>query len=147
MKIAHSDFLRLIDAVTDAGGKHLDEACTGEVLEYKDPKTKKVEKTTTNGCNQDTLFEVPYDPAATVAVPEPILEPDPDRSEWTDENGDGRVTRRARKNEHGEPIWEIVMRRGRENDGYLSSVKVCALDDNVGMWPRFKGTMLDERSK
>jgi hypothetical protein len=146
MKIAHSDFLRLIDAVEEDGGKHLDESCTGTLVEFKE-KDGKVVRDLTMGCNQDTLFEVPYDPSEMAAVPEPIMEPDDNRSPYIGLDGEERQPRRSRKDDNDNPLVEIVMRKGRDSGGIPSSVKVCALDDNVGMWPRYAHTMQDPRSK
>jgi len=159
MLLANSDFLRLIDAVEAQDGAHLDDTCHADEINYEFPNgTRK--SVLTNGCEKETVFEIPYDPTETVLVPEPLLEPDPDRSEWVDENGDSRQTRRSKTeeifNDHGEStgstrtLFEIVEREGERPDSGIidrSTVRVCALDDNIGMWPRFKGTLQDPRSK
>lgn len=154
MKYTNEDFIRLIDAVEEQGGDHLDPVCMPEEVKYE-----KGEPSFTHGCAQPTLFDVRYDTGATVLVPEPVLEFDPKRSdEWEDPyTGEKRKTTRARKAKDKETdletvIFHIVEREAEPSQKQASMeypcyVKVCGIADNVGMWPRFRHAIEDERSK
>jgi hypothetical protein len=140
MKITPEDFMRLIDQVEKQGGAHLNATCTSDGIAYKMPDGQE-KLILTTGCKEPLLFKIPYDPSETVMVPEPLLEADPNRSEWTDANGDSRVTRRSKTETlptgAKRVLTEVVERSGQPNEGFLNSVTVCASDDNVAMWPRF----------
>lgn len=147
MNLAESDLDRLIAAIEAEGGNHLHGHCTPETIEYK--TADKVVEGSTTGCYCETRFKIPYHPSDSVAVPSPIMEPDPNRPERIDEDtGDPIVTRRARTDEDGRLLWQIVIAKGDpEFEGIKSTVTVCAKDDDVGKWPRFKGVCVDPRSK
>lgn len=154
MRITNDDFIRLIDAVEAQNGEYVDDTCHADEIIYDDPKTKGKIVAMTSGCEKPTVFEIPYDPTEEVAVPEPILEPDPDRSEWPGPDGEMRQTRRSKKVEledgSKQVLWEVVVREGEDIDPSTMGrpkVTVCAQDDNVGMWPRFAGVLQDRGSR
>lgn len=152
MKYTNADFIRLMSAAESVGGEHLDETCAMDEIEYPMPDGKtRIEHT--HGCEQETLFTIPYDPTETVLVPEPLLEDDPDRTTYTAADGTERQVQRSRKEKGPDGrervLYEIV-ERGSEVDGggtsFALPVRVCAVADNVGMWPRFQHAMRDKET-
>lgn len=138
MRYTTTDFIRLLSEIEAQGGEHLDEPC--EAKEYPYTKGGEDKLYHAKGCAEDgsheTMFNVAYDPTATVLVPQPILEPDPAR--------DGR-SKRSKKDENGNAMVEFVEYPG-DDIGPLAdkhTVRVCAGHDNVGAWPRFAGVIED----
>lgn len=154
MIYTNADFVRMISAVDAQGGELLDETCAKEEVIYEIPGRKKPVVDYTHGCENETLFRIPYEADATVMVPEPVLEEDPDRSGWTDLQGNDRRTTRSVKDEDEDGnevvVFEMVERESPYEGGGViekGTVRVCALADNVGMWPRFAGVCQDKGSK
>jgi hypothetical protein len=149
MKYTNEDFVRTISAVEDQGGELLDETCAKDEITYEIEGKTKIEHT--HGCENETLFEIPYDSGATVMVPTPELEPDPKRGTYLDLAGNECHVTRAVTTEDPETGEERVVFEMVEHEGdasaYPEAVKVCAVADNVGMWPRFAGTIRDKGSK
>lgn len=155
MRYANEDFISLLSEVDAQGGDHLDETCTWDEIEFKRPDgTTDIARS--SGCEKEMLLDIPYDPSATVLVPEPVLEEDPDRPGYTDKDGNHRPTMRTKMVDHPDdpdrkiPLIEYVEREGEVADGGTAMalpVRVCALEDNVGMFPRFSHVIQDPRSK
>lgn len=153
MKYTNADFIRLIDAVESEGGEHLPETCAMDEIGYALPDGKAwVEYT--HGCENETLFMVPYDPNETVMVPEPVLEDDPDREAYTGADGTDRHVQRSKKITDSEGrehvVFEVVERTGEVDHGgssFALPVKVCAAGDNIGAWPRFRKAMRDKETQ
>jgi hypothetical protein len=148
MKYTNEDFVRLISAVEEQGGDLLDETCAKDEIAYEMPdgKTKVLH---THGCEAEYLFEVPYDPTETVLVPEILTEDDPKRGTYVGPDGTERHVQRSKYDEDKNPIFEIVEREGGPDAGgevYATPVKVCAVADNVGAWPRFRHAIKDKES-
>lgn len=151
MKYTNEDFIRLMSAVDADGGEHLDETCAMDEITYTLPEGRHIVEHT-HGCENETLFAIPYDPDSTVLVPEPILEDDPERDTYTAPDGTEQHVTRAKKihNEatgRDEVLFEIVERGPDADNGGLATlgvVKACAVGDNVGMWPRFQHAMRDK---
>lgn len=155
MKYAHEDFIRLMGEVEEQGGEHVDETCMWDEITFKMPDGTET-SAKSSGCEKDVLFDVPYDPSATVLVPEPVLEVDESRSGWDDDQGDHHPTHKTKLVEDPNdpdrriPLIEYVEREGELAEGgvfTLLPVRVCALEDNIGMWPRFQHVIKDPRSK
>jgi hypothetical protein len=154
MNYASKDFIALMGEIDKQGGEHVDETCMWHEVDFKMPDgtTRHVKS---SGCEKDMLFDVPYDPSATVLVPEPVLEEDPDRSGYTDRTGTQRPTTRTKTYEDDEgrkfPVVEFVEREGEVEEmagtALALPVRVCAIEDNVGMWPRFRHVITDPRSR
>jgi hypothetical protein len=147
MKYGNEDFIRLMTEIEDQGGEHLDEICGGQeyVFQVKEGD-KLVERTAFQpGCEAESLFHVKYDAYGAVRVPEPLLEPDPTRN--------GASKRQKTRPDPADPtgksrigLDKVVMRH-RDGPGGKSEyheVRVCAHDDNVGAWPRFKHVIKGE---
>jgi hypothetical protein len=132
------DFVRLIDEVEAQGGRHLPERCMADEIEYDMPDGS-VRHTLGNGCEEDTLFAVAYDGNATVEVEEPILVPDK-------RPGAPKGRRRQDIDENGTGRWQLVLHEGDADSGGVaerSTVHVCANDDLLRMWPRFRHVIHD----
>lgn len=91
MNYSQEEFLRLMEAVEEQGGEHLDDLCSAKTYEFTG---KELARVTLPGCGNTSLFAVPYDALAkdgTEVGPQPVT--------------------------------------------------ACAVDDNMGAWPRFVGVM------
>lgn len=158
MKYTSTDFISLMGEVENQGGEHVDQTCTAEEILFKQPDGT-TQRVMSSGCGLDVLFDVPYDPSSTVLVPEPVLEVDEGRSGWDDpDNGDHHPTHKTKmvQDPHSEDpskkvaLVEYVEREGELLEGgtaTLLPVRVCAQEDNVGMWPRFQHVIKDPRSR
>lgn len=131
------DAARLMEAVAQQGGRWLDETHASQEHEfiYPDGTTRRM---VDNSCEEEALFLVAYDPTEKVLVNEPRLIPDPSL-----DAPQGR--RIAQKDADGIVIYDEVLHpgvptadKGREGRGF---VKVCANDDLMREWPRFKDHM------
>ena len=60
MQYNRAQFLRLVEAVEDQGGKHLDERCEAKRYELTGDRSK-FDFVVLPGCGQRALFEIPYD--------------------------------------------------------------------------------------
>lgn len=116
MNYGPDEFLDLIEAVESDGGVQLPRRHEPSILHYKMPTIDgpKWQDAFTTGCKREALFELPYDPA------EPVMIPAGPKAEMHD------VDR---------PVPEEAKAQLARGAGL---VVVCAVDDNVGMWPRFK---------
>lgn len=121
MNYEGDQFLRLLVSVQDQGGALLPDKCKPSVFRLKiDGKWKDVD---TTGCDQEARIAVPYDPTEPVDVPPTAFK-----------RMDGKkVTFRGSKHpgEDGETM------RGRGG----GIVTACAVDDDMGRWPRFAKSM------
>jgi hypothetical protein len=149
MKYTNEDFVRTISAVEDQGGELLDETCAKDEITYEIEGKTKIEHT--HGCENETLFEIPFDPNEPVKVPEIVTEDDPDRGTYIAPDGTERQVQCSKKDDEGNPIFVIVAHEGEADAGgsvaTADTVKVCAVADNVGMWPRFRHAIQDPESK
>lgn len=112
------DFQALSNAVEHEGGKLLSEECEGHEFMLDLPDTRGRMMPTrrwTTSCGFSALMEIPYDASLHVRLREDdSAEPEP-------------VT--------------IVDHSGEDFAG--GPVKVCAVDDALGLWPRFAGVVSD----
>jgi hypothetical protein len=60
MQYSRAEFLRLVEAVEDQHGQHLDEACSAQRYELTGDKSKH-NFVVLPGCGKRALFEVPYE--------------------------------------------------------------------------------------
>ena len=119
---SYDHFLRLVDAVEEAGGAHLPDTCQpSRVPDLDRDKLKNVpgdvnlpqNEAMTCGCDLETLLVVPYEIEGAVEVP------------GRDDDVEVVVPLRTEKE------VETALGNGA---GFTT---VCAVDDNVAMWPRF----------
>lgn len=57
MNYSSDEFLRLMEAVENQGGEHLDKLCTVRRFEFSGDKIKPV---SLPGCGNNSIFEIPY---------------------------------------------------------------------------------------
>lgn len=91
------------------------------------------------GCEEDALFDITYDPYATVTVNEPVLIPD-------DRPNTPKDRKRAKLDDDSNVIYTAVERRAEVPagaDGELRVLRVCANDDLMREWPRFQHVIQD----
>jgi hypothetical protein len=150
MNYSNADFIRLMTEIEDQGGEHLDETCGGQEYEYT-MQDGTVKTHFTAGCENETMFHVAYDPYATVMVPEPVLEPDPERegrshrAKLEPDPSDKTFAAEGRK-QRMRPIVVLIERRAEVPAGVEeqpSVVRTCAGHDSVGLWPRFAHVVKD----
>lgn len=127
------DFVRLMDAVETDGGVYSVEECHSHEIDDLSKMGQKPAMST--GCEEAAIFEVAYDPSATVTVPEPILIPDdspdaPEGRKMQARDDDGRLRNR------------LVERKGEIRTDFRRA-RVCANDDLMRLWPRFAAAMKD----
>lgn len=128
MNYEGDEFLRLLVAVQDQGGALLPDKCEKVWYRLKQPtpegmRTKDVD---TTGCGNESRLALIYDPTAPVDVAPAAFK-----------RMDGKkVTFRGSK--HPGEDGEIMRARGG------GIVTVCAVDDDVGRWPRFAKLMKED---
>lgn len=117
MNYSPQDFMALVAQIEGEGGYIDAEPCTGKVINYKiDGRTKHV---STAHCDMHTRVGVPYD--STEAV---------DLETYAEIVRDGRKQRvRTRIKHPGEASHK------------MAAAAVCAVDDAVGLWPRYADLM------
>ena len=126
------DFVRLLEANEAQGGEYLAETCIPRHIKELD--LKKATPVYSTGCAEDAVFAVAYDPSATVTVHEPVLIPDP-------QNKDRKIQERDEDGTlHSHPVEHSV---DGGNHGALHVLRVCANDDLMRHWPRFRKYILD----
>lgn len=117
-----------MEEVERQGGAHSDERCVPQkfVLDQPKPGAEKMVKTDiyTAGCNAEAKFIVPYDPAQHVTVPGYNGPDDPNADYMTvaPSVGDAKAMK----------------------DRKSGFAVVCAVDDNMGLWPRFAHVIEEE---
>jgi hypothetical protein len=149
MNYTNADFIRLMTEIENQGGEHLDDLCDDQKYSYE---TKEGPKTVfTPGCGNETMFHVAYDPFSTVMVPEPAMEPDPEREgrshrAKTELDPTDTTFEREGRKQRRRPIIVLVEREAEVpagGVGVLGAARVCAGHDNVGSWPRFRHVIKD----
>lgn len=104
MQYHPDDFLRLMEAVEDAGGAMLAGRCMPKRFRLRVPRPgggKRWKDFGTAGCGQEALFEVPYEL----------------------------------------PKGDLGAKMEKRGGG---SLRVCAVDDDLGKWPRFSDNMEED---
>lgn len=126
MQYHPDDFMRLMEEAERQGSAHLNDYCEPKKFRQPQPTPKGMRETDlfTHGCNQQTKFMVPYDPARHVIIPAYNGPDDPD--------GDN-ITHTVSVKENN-----AVMNRG---GGFAT---VCASGDAMGRWPRFAKVIEEE---
>jgi hypothetical protein len=128
MNYSPDDFMRLMEEAERQGGAHLNERCVPGKYKLPLPVAGKekpqMREIFTTGCNSEALFVIPYDPARHVVIPSYNGKDDPagDDKTMTVSVADNNAT----------------MNRG---GGFT---RVCAVDDDIGRWPRFQKAIKDE---
>jgi hypothetical protein len=123
MDYTQSQFFRLMETVEDQGGEHLDLACEDRDFEFVGDKA--TPSPLVRYCGESALFMVPYDPGEAVEVasyPQRHKDDDPMMQPMGRANGKPKIM------------------PGERGEGTLM---VCAVDDDMGRWPRFKDQVMD----
>ena len=121
------DFLALSQAVVDDGGECFADPCVGSTVRYRVPgaggKKVWVRRQTTH-CDMSARMGIKYDPALHIRIEG---EPAPGLL--------GEVTKPATIVDHpGEKVYR---------DRKVPLAVVCAVDDCVGLWPRYNEIVSD----
>lgn len=117
------DFLALVTQVEHEGGYVQPDPCNGQVLRYTKPEGGQIVETTTH-CGLHARVAIPYDPTEPVDI----------RSETEITNVETGVKTIRRD-------W--IKHDGETPAQQANFVAVCAVDDAVGLWPRYDGLMSD----
>jgi hypothetical protein len=129
------DFVRLISEVELQDGLYPMMECHAHEIDDLSCRVAPRPPMST-GCEEPALFEVAYDPGATVQVPTPILD--------EDDNPDAPMGRKKqRRDENGELEFIYVEDVARTPSDVLQTVTVCANDDLMRLWPRFQHVIRD----
>jgi hypothetical protein len=108
------DFVKLSYQIEAEGGTLLNEVCRGHEFRLKQPDpsgTLRWKRFQTTHCDQSALATVPYDP-----------------------------TLHIRLMDDDEPDVCIVEHPGEKSIKH-GAVTVCAVDDAIGLWPRYQGVV------
>jgi hypothetical protein len=120
VKYHPDDFLALSSAVLDDGGQMLEDSCEGTEFRLRfesGPMGRPIWKRyKTAHCNQVARFDVPYDPTEAVVIED-------------EETGAMVVNDAPAKPESVPPP---------------KHARVCAVDDAMGRWPRFKDVVSEK---
>lgn len=107
---------------------HLDE-CTPRTYDFIGPKKLDLKDRVIEGCGNESIFEVAYDPHEPIHM----------ELDAIDFHGD------LRRDEDGDPITICIDHSGEAGAlGEAHSVTVCAVCDGIGWWPRYAHVMEDE---
>lgn len=129
MNYSGTEFFRLIEEIEDQGGVQLDELHEVRVIDI--PKQSKSDKAQTIrgqklcGCDEAALFAIPFESLHFSETPAD------DQLVFL---GNTETVNAGR--DKGEEPALHAMPIGEQAD----TIKVCAVDDAIGAWPRFKGT-------
>lgn len=115
MNYSPDNFLRLMDEAERQGGAHSSDVCKPQNYKLKmpvpgNPSKRKWRNYTTTGCGSEARFLIPYDPSKPVTVQHKGVTTEDRPTESS----------RAAMNERG-----------------AGMAVVCAVDDAMGLWPRF----------
>lgn len=141
------DFLSLIEEAERQGGAHLREVCSPDSFRMNLPiddenptGPKHSVKMTSTGCRRAAKFLVPLLPDAYFSQVDVT-----NNAVYADYDDDGnRVVRPVDDSDFDfNPEHEHQALMG---DGTPMLAKVCAVDDAMGLWPRFKDSMLTGES-
>lgn len=150
MNFHPDDFLSLIEEVEQQGGAHLsNEVCKPEVFRLdlpidddnpQGPKASK--KLTTTSCRRRAKFLVPLLPDAYLEQVDVLDKAG--KVSFLDKEKDQRRLRSVAEADfdfsHDHP------HQARMGDGTPMLAKVCAVDDAMGLWPRFQHAMVTGES-
>lgn len=122
MNYSPDEFLQLMEAVEAQGGAHSSEPCKPRNYKLRMPKpgnaTVRVWKNfTTTGCGAEARFVVPYDPTQPVSI---------------------KHKGQTSTDEPTESELAAMVDRG------AGMAAVCAVDDSLGLWPRFANTSQED---
>jgi hypothetical protein len=118
MKISDEQLYALIEEVERQGGSHVDGVHRPRTIKFekdesiREPHEPRYKEGTTTGCGKPGVLMIHYDPAASVLIP----------------------AAKGKTEQH--TMSQDELRVASERDaGYA---RVCAYDDNVIHWPRFR---------
>jgi hypothetical protein len=141
------DFLSLIEEAESQGGAHLNEPCTASGfrlnLPIDDERPQGPKKSTvvrTTGCRRRAQFLVPLLPEAYF---------DGKRltdTEIVEYERDGTIKGSRPATDKDFDFNDESNKMARMGDGSPALAKVCAVDDAMGLWPRFNNAMITGES-
>lgn len=129
MEFSQDEWLRLIEAIEADGGFQAEDdlgmpkVCTTRTYQFTGPKKLPMKLRVLEGCDNESMFEILYDPGAPVHL------------ELEARDRKGNLT--------GEKV--VIDHSGEAGlKGAVDTVTVCAVDDGVGWWPRYAHVMDEE---
>lgn len=126
-------FLRLVEAVEDAGGKH-DPQIHGHTTYKEFTGPIKVKPMTYGGCGYAAQFTVP-DLGVEYVVGNGEITAEPQGFEREGTGDDVEI-------HYGPPVDEHMLQH-LGLPPVIEPIKVCAYEDGVGYWPRFKDQVFE----
>ena len=136
MNYGPHEFSRLVDEIEAQGGTHLDllherRRLTIPIQAKGNKKARASKDLVTTGCDDAALFSIPYKKGVFAGDPESDQQIHIGETERSYVGGELKE----------KPIpAHMAMEVDEEED----SIVVCAIDDGVGLWPRFEGTWEEE---
>lgn len=125
------DFLSLVDEVEQQGGGLLQNKCKGRKLAYQNQSGNNMDIAVTAGCGKQARFAVHY------------LDRDTGL-EMGDFDFPARDYLGNVKEDAGEVDFDFSGSKADESEPQFAPV--CAVDDAMGLWPRFANSMLTGES-
>jgi len=126
MDYTTSDFLALIDEIERQGGELLEGRCQGRTIRQQAKPGIESYQAMTTGCRKQSRFEIKY---------------------LDDTELQGVFTDREKFKLMERPRRRIERPGGFHYEPEPQFVTVCAIDDAVGLWPRFQNVVTDEESQ
>lgn len=126
------EFLRLMTQIEEEGGHQAEDEhgypliCADRTFTFSGPHGKPLKL---DYCNHEAVFEVVYDPTQPVQMELPVYELDQNDELVLDGQGEPVVKR-----------MEFIDHPG-ESGPRDASVRVCAVEDTLGWWPRYASVM------
>lgn len=134
------DFLSLVEEAELQGGAHLSEECRPSIIRMnlpiddENPRGPKVNRQVpTTGCHRHAKFLVPFLPDAY------FTHHDPTDATIASITPEGEFEHRDA--ETSDFDWTAPEKALLMKDGTPALAKVCAVDDAMGLWPRFQDSM------
>src|SRR5690606_9535032 len=142
MNYHEDEFIALVDVIEREGGQLLPDKCKSHKIRYqKSPKTPtEYVDVDSTGCGNLSRFVVNYDPGEQVDLP------DMSGLDCTVKNSNEGIRRveivQARpKVESSEGAVVDLQAQGKRGASLLA---VCAVDDSIGAWPRYRDAIRRE---
>ena len=142
MNYHEDEFIALVDVIEREGGQLLPDKCKSHKIRYqKSPKTPTdYVDVDSSGCGNLSRFVVTYDPGEQVSLP------DMSELDCTIKNSNEGIRRveivQARPPiKSAEVAVDDLQAQRKRGAGLLA---VCAVDDSIGAWPRYRDAIRRE---